>query len=311
MKQAVIGVLLVLLLSYIMSGGFSVRNQAAPFPSADPRVATLLGEGDQTNNDRALQLRTLKFTIPTPSTSSSPGPTVSPSSQPTPSPTPASCVSRVAIDFLLDVSGSMDIEQTSVPAGQRKIDYLKTAMIAFGDRLEQTSLVGIQVFSGPTITVDGSDSSMCYPNSACEILPIGTYNSSQYQQEVSSLRGRGQTPMKDAFILAKQRIDSFRASNPQYNDYEWYLVFLSDGFPVPALTQWPFPRGPQQPLDVVTPIKNLPNMKIVSIGLGTPGDDYDQGLMTQIATSPQYFHGSLTGNNLGSVFQQIFNQVCP
>lgn len=307
MKQALLIIFVLAFFGILLTGGFTAKDPKSLLSS--DQATELLTPGPGTG-DKSLQINNQIAASPLPTVTGSLSPTPSVTPGPTPTGTVGNtCKSKVAIDFLLDTSASMDIEDSALP-GQKKIDFLKNAMNSFGSQLSSDTLIGIQAFSSPAGNYITNQYSVCYPNDVCEVLPIGMYNSSQYQQRISTLLGYGATPMKDAFQFAKQTIDNFKTNNAHYTDYQWFLVFLSDGKPVPAATQWPVTLPGGRNADVVTPIKNEPNTTIISIGLGQPDIDYDQGLMMQIASTPQYFHGSPTGQYLGSTFQQVFSQVC-
>ncbi len=312
MKETFVVIIILGVLGVLLTGGFSTKDPKGLLSSQ--QVTQLIGPTIGLGN-KTLQLNNQIAVSPAPSPSNGPspspsqGPSPSPSNGPSPSPSvPANtCNSKVAIDFLLDVSGSMyrDID----PNPPYRIDQLKTAMAAFGNHLTGNDVVGIQVFSSPGNPNCSGAGAVSSTGASCEVLHINSFNSGQYQQKVSSLLAGGQTFTKDAFAFIGPIIN---IGINQYSEYKWFLVFLSDGVPNPYLDQYPFRLGNVQLQDVVTPIKSNPKIKIITIGLGNPGTDYDDGLMRDIASIPSstYFHHSATGSDLSSVFNDIFTQTC-
>jgi hypothetical protein len=303
MKQGVFAVLAVLVLVFIMSGGFSVADQAEPFPSSDPRVATLLGEGAQTDNDRALQLRTLKFTYPSPSPSTSANPSAPPSTQPSPSATPNCQNQPVAVDLLIDTSGSMCLPGGSStgcpnPSAQSKIAALKNAVLGFVQNLQPDDVIGIQEFN---------------TNAANLVTPdLVSNNIGLVNAVIPPIYGLGQTYTRDGFEVAIQQIN---ARKPLFPNHQWYFIFLSDG--VPETTIRPDEtQNPLNPPNLANQIKQQ-NIRIFSIGLnlevfGPQGYEYATNLMKGIASSPTdaNFYDTPTASQLNQIYQEIANKIC-
>jgi hypothetical protein len=314
-KQSVIVVGLILLLSFIISGGFSVKNSDPLLPSAPPEVATLIGESSNTDNDRALQLRTLLFGSAPPIVPSSPNPS-----------TPPSCSSNIAVDFLLDTSNSMDAVDDQ--PGLTKMEALRSAMENFRGFLEAhpTTPIGIQIFSSTEYDADnpginGSNLPLCVNNGAnhiatpylpaCELLSFGRYNSGSYNAAISKLtHGGGNTYMSDGFRKTQQVINA-NVNNSEYQGYQWILVFLSDGVPNPHDSQDPILTG------VVGQVRPTVG-KIITVGLGIEdpracGNDFATtfcpALMQQISGNPADFYRS-RASNLETIFENISGSFC-
>ena len=301
MKQAVIVVGLVLLLSFIISGGFSVKNSEEPIPSPDPVIGDLIGEGDPSANDKALQLRNLKFT------NRSPLPSTAPSTQPSASP---SCQGeKVAVDLLLDVSFSMCEPLVPglgcSPTPTTKINQMKDAVIQFANLLKPNDVIGVQIFSDNAINIFSPD---LYSN----------YQTT-FQSRITSLQPLRTTAMRRGFELAKQEITQ---AQTRYPDYNWVLIFLTDG--IPTGTDGLGPYEPENPTAVALEIESQ-DVRIITIGLDlnsllTPGIVYTiprsqiiayaRNLLTQIASSPADYHESPSGSDLLAIYQDIAENLC-
>src|SRR3989344_1361927 len=326
MKQVLIILIPVILLGLSLAGGFIGNPLNSGNQSSE--IFQLTDSGDSARD--VLKIRSLiPGTIP--QNPPSPPP---PGSAPTapPAPTTTSCTGqKVAVDFLLDVSGSMN------DGTPKKIQALKTAMVNFASRFRSSDLIGIQIFSSQAAAAVCADIEFGFTNTttACNILPINTYNSVLYSKKVNKLWANGDTYMQDGFIQAKQAIETAKQQYP--SGYTWVLVFLTDGIPnVPenGLLSKEGPDAVQDPrsFTTVNELKNDLNVRIISIGLDLnsladighnytkPRSEipaYAQTLLQDVASQPptsnptqQNYFLSNTGNDLNGVFDQIANQVC-
>ena len=331
MKQVLIILIPIILLGVSLAGGFTENPLNSGNQSSE--IFQLTDSGDSARD--VLQIRSLTAGTITQNPTSTPTPGSSaPTSTPTPTPTGTTCTSgqKVAVDFLLDVSGSMN---AGTP---KKIDTLKTAMTNFASKFRPDDLVGIQIFSSQTAEVYSvcADYGFKFPNStiACNILPINIYNPFLYSQKVTKLWASGDTYIQDGFIQAKQAISTAQQQHP--SGYTWVLVFLTDGIPNVPENGFASLEGPDAVQDprnfpTVNELKNDLHVRIISIGLDLnslansgnytkPRSEipaYAQTLLQDVASQPpsssptqQNYFISNTGNDLGGVFDQISHQVC-
>jgi len=303
MKQAVIAVGLVLLLTFIFSGGFSVKDYNEPLPSGTPHVVTLLGEGDPTSNDKTLQLRTLRFGQVTPT----PNATLPPGVTPTPTSTPPTCSGQpVAVDLLLDGSGSMNypclnrINNCLPPGPNSKITVLKNTVKDFLTKLNPGDLVAIQAFS------DGFSS----------VVPLQTFTDNQtsiYAKIDQSLPfGGGFTSMRQALEETTNIIIPLKNARPNYN---WVLIFLTDGYPEDS-GGYAIDQDPTIPTDITRVLKDPPNnLRIITIGydftaLGTQKTIAENVLQTVASTPLSENYYQATTANLGEIYRSIATEIC-
>lgn len=308
MKQILIILIPVILLGIFMAGGFTEDPIKNDFQFAGVFELEEQPPGPSKN---VLQIQNLvpKPTALNPTATPTPGsPTLTPT--PTPSATGTTCTpsQKVAVDFLLDVSGSMKDEYAVGLTGYpriRKIESLYNAVFAFGAKIQPDTLVGIQLYSSPG-SVNGfcGLSSLAYNDGSCELLSLATHSRSEYNQAISRLStGAGETYMLNGFQRAKSVIDS-KINLPQYNDYtKWFLIFLSDGIPNPPT---------QEPTSIAAQLKNAyPNkLTIITIGLGDSGTEYDPDLMRALASTPFDFHPAPNAAELESLFNTVAIRAC-
>lgn len=197
---------------------------------------------------------------------------------PVPSPTNVCLGTPSHVDLLLDVSGSME----------PNMDALKTSVKNFAHKLEDSTIVGVQDFSGGG------------PRGAArETIPIGQYGVSKavFDGKIDGLSEDqdGYTYMKDGFDFAKQKIDA----SPQGIDYnKWTLIFLSDGTPE---TKGVRPDPSQNPTNIANEMKSK-GAKIVTIALGNKAD---KNLMQSLATSTSDFFDASSASDLDAIYQRI------
>jgi len=117
------------------------------------------------------------------------------------------CAEKVAIDFLVDTSGSMD---------GSKLNNLQQALKFFGSKFPDNGVVGIQIFSGP--------------QPAQELIPISLYKDVKrtFNNKIDSMYAYGSTYTRDAFEFAKPKLLAAKAAYP---NQKFALIFISDGIP--------------------------------------------------------------------------------
>lgn len=240
------------------------------------RVVVIDKEQQDSGTDKeALRLRTIKF---------------------------KACEERVAVDLLVDNSGSM--------GGAGKLQGLKDALTIFTEKLPEESVIGFHSFS----------------NTAQEKVPFGQYkdNKAQIDQAISNMRPDGGTYTRDAFTFVNNKIT---AAQQQYPDQEFALIFFSDGIPeatprdctptqcTPGSQLRCFQKNqdPTQDPNIAQIIKDK-NVKIYSVALLDSEDTcYNsqlEGLMSSVASSPENYYKTFNPADLKNIYDQITFQIC-
>ncbi len=230
------------------------------------------------------------------------------------------CTNKVAINFLIDNSGSMQFGEPTA-----KIDQLKVALRTFAEYFPPTGAIAMQTYS----------------EAVKERVPFSIFNTSKslFLEEVGAMGPQTATHSRDAFLVAEQNINLGKGLFP---DYEFSLVFISDGIPESRQANnfcdgdhdgdhgdqtgeycMPHPLAPnacrcfdtnQDPSDIATRIKSN-GTRIFTIAFTDDHADADlddklQNLMRSIASSPNdYFHAPLN-NQLTNIISLIANRVC-
>src|SRR3989344_6004738 len=275
MKSVLLILIPVFLLSYFLAGGIdSPFPKKVAVPSGEPRA---LAEAAPSGDGKQLQINDLRFRPPSPQ----PSPPLPPTASQQPSTCPPG--QKVAVDMLLDTSGSM--------ARGSRINNLSNVVNNFVSLyLQNDDIIGIQEFSD-------------FP---ADVVPINTKsNNSSYFP--LTLITHNFTHMNDGMLFAQNKILTARSTYPGYN---WVLIFLSDGVPETASS---LPDPTQVPTGTASVIK-ASGVRIISIGLelyslGEPAASYARNLMTSVASSPSDYHDATT-TNLGDIYRDIA-QVLP
>ncbi len=234
----------------LVSGVFPKSQITPPDPNAPTFKPNINSE---TINKDSLQLKTIDF---------------------------QSCSSTVAVEMVLDRSGSM--------AG-RKIEDLKIASQFFVSKFPDDAPVGIITFS----------------DNIREDVAISPYKDvkARVQSTISGLRPSGRTSTYESLVRAKSALEG---ALPRFPNRQFALVFVSDGLPVP-LTQDPRLYSPY----VADEIKNM-GVKIFTIGI-TQGLGFQsvqmRDLMTSIASPNSFFEAPNT-NQLEEIYNQIGFELC-
>lgn len=118
------------------------------------------------------------------------------------------CSGTTAVDFLIDMSGSMEIGSKSAK--------LTDALTFFASNFPDTGVVAMQTFNETTT----------------EAVPFGFFQD-QKQRFTNAIRAFapiGGTYSLDAFTFAKQKLDAAIA-DPRFARYKFAMIFISDGIP--------------------------------------------------------------------------------
>ncbi len=227
-----------------------------------------------------------------------------------PTPTP-SCLSQIAVDFLIDISGSMAF-------GDKQAKE-KEALSAFTQRMGDTSVIGIQTFS----------------RGAQENVPISLYKDvkPQVQATINSLTASGNTETRTGLTLSKQKLQEAISQN-KFPGYKYSLVFITDGVPettnpneqdcIATATRddgyrrcFARAQDPRVPTNLGTEIKDL-GVDVYSISITSQeGSDvalqpHLDALLQNIASQPlaTHYYTSLNGGNLNTILDNVLNTIC-
>lgn len=228
------------------------------------------------------------------------------------------CGEKAAIDFIIDVSGSMKYGN--------KMDNLKNSLTTFAGNFPGEGVIGMQLFS-------------VYPS---EAVSIGKFKDrkSEFLRQISLMSPQTGTHTKDAFLFAKPILQRMKTIFPEQQNYA--VVFISDGVPetLERNTQgrdnnecttletssrycMPSPEAQgacrcfdtdQDPTDVANEIKNVPGFRIFSIGYISGEDEKFQAdletLMKAVASSENDFYQAPITNQITEILKQISTQIC-
>ncbi len=240
------------------------------------RVVVIDEEQQDSGTDKeALRLRTIKF---------------------------KACEERVAVDLLVDNSGSM--------GGAGKLQGLKDALTLFTEKLPDESIIGMHSFN----------------TKVQEKVPFGTYgdNKTQVKNAINTMNPNDATHTRDAFNVVNSRIT---AAQQEYPDQEFALIFFSDGIPeatprdctptqcTPDSQSRCFQKNqdPTQDPNIAQIIKDK-NVKIYSIALLDSEDTcYNsqlEGLMSSVASSSESYYRTFNPDDLKNIYNQITFQIC-
>ncbi|TSC66370.1 MAG: hypothetical protein CEO21_202 [Microgenomates group bacterium Gr01-1014_80] len=229
--------------SLLLTGGLTVGDPQR-FNTLNTFVAQLV-DVTPSAGEKTLQVQAQRAITPTPVST-------------TPTPTGTQCQNRkVAIDLLLDMSGSM--------RRGGKLPALIYALLQLQPLLSTENVIGMQKFSAP----DDMHGSPTSPGAA-DFLQIGLYNPSTYSVTVNSISvpNDPNTYMKDGFVLAKEKIQQAQQRG-EFAGYTWNLILMTDGMPVANSSDFGF-NSSQSPLSEVP----IPNVRIFAIGLSL--DELDE-----------------------------------
>lgn len=191
------------------------------------------------------------------------------------------CSSVAAVSMMLDKTGSME---------GSKIENLKNATLSFTTNFADDSVIGIQSFAEGRIT---EDVPISYFRDVKDIIP----------SKVNALTPAGRTPTYHALQFAKGILDS---SIPQFPDRSFNFIFLSDGLPNPPVEEDPRNNTPN-PADEIKAM----GVTIFTIGI-FDGADALRGaeLLKSIASSPDYYFATPTGDDLSRIYEAIGTKIC-
>lgn len=248
------------------SGG--VLPQVAKMPFLTDREGILLEENDSENGQPNLQINTLPFITTTLTPTGLP-----PTASPIPSEQP--CSDRVAVDLVLDTSGSMSF------GGGEKMANLKSGVLAFMNLQQDDNIIGAQRFA----------------SNVSDVFPIDRYsvNRSIIPNAINGLSPAGGTDMTGGLTLARQRINEAQARFPGYS---WTIIFFSDGEPS---------AGTTNPIFMANAIKQS-GIRIITVGLEMNARGREN--MLAMASSPNDYYDAINASQLQQIYESLVTEVC-
>ena len=228
------------------------------------------------------------------------------------------CSDTLAVEFLLDTSGSM-IEEG-------KMQKLKDALTYFVAKLKDDAVIGIRTFSTTTQL----------------LVPFNLYKNNKLNVSsfIGSLTPGGGTSTRDAFVATQKDLQD-GLGKKDFKNYTFNFIFFSDGFPETARgneinsglglckpddrvesgrrcldTQQDPTNSTLGGGNIADQIKNLKNtnqknVRVFSILLfDNVFQTQEEELMRQVASSPQDFYKTTQPEDLQKIFNQIITQVC-
>jgi hypothetical protein len=244
------------------------------------------------------------------------------------------CASTVAIEFLVDNSGSMDF---ATPYGT-KMSNLKNALTEFANAYPASGILGLTKFSGPNQGVANTNPPVP-PLPPTELVPMSTFSTvkSQFINQIANMQALGETDTKEAFNYVLPIMSKAKIAYPQQ---KLALVMISDGIPETGQNNLlksqnsnvcPFvntplceqnPQGPgcrcfdnsQDPTSVATQIKNMGVRIFTIIYVAEEDQKFRQpltDLMKNVASSPNdFYEAPVESSQFTSILQQITTKFC-
>lgn len=191
------------------------------------------------------------------------------------------CSSVAAVSMMVDRTGSMS---------GSKLENMQNATISFALNFADDSVIGIQSFSSDAIQ---------------EEVPISLYKDVKdvIPTRVNALTARGNTPTYRALLFSKTILE---AGMPKFPDRSFNYIFLSDGLPNPAVEEDPRNHTPN-------PANEIKDMGVTIFTIGIfDGADALRGaeLLKSIASSPDYYFATPTGDDLSRIYEAIGTKIC-
>lgn len=231
------------------------------------------------------------------------------------------CQGAPAVQFLLDVSGSMD--ESDIGGGGSKFQALKRALTLFGETMSNQGLVGISTFAD-------------VPKEELPLAPIKEIRS-DYNDTISRLEADGFTFMKDGMTEVEKAL---MRTKSEYQNRNMILILVSDGIPesraendrcrlggvscncanVLGLVNYRCFYSAQDPTrepNVAQRIKDM-GVKIYTIGIQSESgsDVYFRSdfntLLSRVASEPtnRYYIRANRAAELPSIFENISQNLC-
>lgn len=264
--------------SALLTGGiFPKLTNSIPPNQGQEYIPITPNPGEINQSNDSLQLKTIKFTQ-------------------------KACGKIIAVDFLLDRSGSM--------LGD-KISKLKSGVLTFTNSLTDTSVLGMQDFSSPENRAAGT---------VKVLVPFSKFKDikTQVPSLVNSMDANGWTYTRDAFIFTNAKLEE---AIPKYPDYKFALIFVSDGVPETGICSrmeqlagtCTSEQNPNTAPSIADEIK-AKGVRIFSIAYldrnDTRWNSQLETLMKTVASSPNDFYVAPSSNQIDSILNQIATKLC-
>lgn len=202
---------------------------------------------------------------------------------------PACTPGKLGLDFLLDVSSSMD--------NRNRLPNMREAVKRLAESLQPTDILAGQKFSRDAQEFFGAKFA-----TTDAIL--------EFKNNLDILNAGGGTQTYDGFDVANTSL-STSTKDPEFADHSWSLILVTDGCPNSAETT----------RNAVSRFKSsLPNVRIITIGVDLAEDNvrciplggYEgaKRLMEEIASTPQDYH-DVTSENLVQTITGLKSSFCP
>lgn len=266
------GLILLVLMGLLFIASLALVNGVIPEISksniTDNGEEKILVDKPGTSADKSIQLKTIEF---------------------------KNCSKIIAIDFLVDNSGSM---------GGSKLTNLKNGLKTFASSLPDSAVIGLQSFNGP--------------QAPREIIPVSLYKNvkQKFSQWIDQMNADGWTYTRTAFNFSNSKIIQ---AIPQYPNHKFNLIFISDG--VPETASCPRVRQPgcetgEDPTtspNIADQIKSN-GVRIFSIAYLDNNDirwnNQLQTLMKNVASSSSDYYIAPQSNQISDILKQITTKLC-
>jgi hypothetical protein len=223
------------------------------------------------------------------------------------------------LQFLVDISGSMNCEPTDDPSSgclpgdpASKWALTRAALVSAIDQMPATSSAGAILFPNAT-----SSSSLCFSGNAA--VPMAELTDAQkqlFKQVMNSTQAQGATPTEDAYLFA---IQSFGSIQEESNKF---VVLITDG--MPTVSQGCQGDGhtavPTAPL--IADAANALGQGIKTFVIGSPGSENFRNALSQMASQggtapagcsdngPNYCHLDMTTQpDFGQAIADALNAI--
>jgi hypothetical protein len=297
---------LAIVLGFLFVGGLTPGENFKLTKYSDTAFYTPSNSNQQVENQRGLQLSLIKL---------------------------ENCSSTVAVDFLVDRSGSMGFNEG------KKITNLRNAILSFKNKLTDQSIIGLQAFSS-TAAYSADWNGICNPGDLpwCNLIAPSYYKDvkNSIHKTVCGLTASGATFTRDAFAETEKVLSD---AKQKYPNYKFALIFISDGIPEDATNkacpggiggQWcgadesgrcrcyatdqdPTNYYDSTKVDITKQIKDM-GITIFTISYVDKTDSHLnsllQGLMERIATSKEYYYPAPDETKIKEILDQIANKIC-
>ncbi len=277
-RIVIIFLLIIVGASALLTGGiFPKLTSSVPPNQGQENTPITPNPGENNQGNDSLQLKTIKFTQ-------------------------KACDKIIAVDFLLDRSGSMQGD---------KISKLKSGVLTFTNGLTDTSVLGMQDFSSPENRAAGI---------VKVLVPFSKFKDikTQVPSLVNSMDANGWTYTRDAFIFTKAKLEE---AILKYPDYKFALIFVSDGVPETGICSrmeqlagtCTSEQNPNTAPSIAEEIK-AKGVRIFSIAYldrnDTRWNSQLETLMKAVASSPNDFYVAPSSNQIDSILNQIATKLC-